>query len=81
MGWGTEALELEVSHWDSSNPGWCQRTKSYPLEVSSHDVDLLSLGEVEDFFGSGAHHLVILANRQERLQRERETKAVNELRV
>lgn len=30
----------------------------------SHDVDLLSLREVEDFFGSGAYHFVILANRQ-----------------
>lgn len=43
---------------------------NYTLEASSHNVNLLSLGEVKDFFGSGAHHLVVLANRQERLHRK-----------
>lgn len=43
---------------------------NYALEASSHDVNLLSQGEVIDFFGSGAHHLVVLTNRQERLYRE-----------
>lgn len=72
-GWGTEAFGLRVSSfWDSSSPWWYhykRKNLNYALEASSHDVNLLSLGEVEDFFGSGADHLVVLANRQERLYR------------
>lgn len=37
----------------------------------SHDVDLLRLREVEDFFGSGTNHFVILANGQKGLVEEK----------
>lgn len=34
-----------------------------------HDVDFLSLWEVEDFFGSWANYFVILTNRKQRLEK------------
>lgn len=40
------------------------------LSEKSHDVDLLRLREVEDFFGSGTHHFVILADGQKGLEEE-----------
>lgn len=33
-----------------------------------HDVHFLSLGEVEDFFGSWANNFIILTDREQRLK-------------
>lgn len=40
----------------------------------SHDVDLLRLRETENFFGSGTHHFVILADGQKRLGKDEEAR-------
>lgn len=44
-----------------------QSSRSF-VELASHNINLLGLGKVENLFGPGAYHLVILTNGQERLK-------------
>lgn len=43
-----------------------------------HDVYLLSLGEVEDFFGSWANNLIVLTDREQRLENKTRVMHQNE---